>query len=687
MSTPTQDEKSPQVPGQPSKPRLEPLLQRATGVPGLFVAVYSAVGFSIYFSLGVVADRGLGLTPLIFLAAGLLFVVTTLSYVEGGAMIRERGGSSSFARHAFNELIAFIAGWAILIDYLIVAALAAISVPHYLEPISHNLSEAGWEIGIAGAVIVAACVLNMLNITGRSRERPLAFLALADIALQLAVVVVGVLAVFHPDRLTDQINLFTSPDFHDIVYASVVAMLAYAGIEAASDLAPDINVNPRDLKRIVSVGALAVPLVYAGMAAIALMAVPVVAGPNGPETALGHRYVEAPVLGIVSAYHPIWVSDAMRWLVVLVATPVLFWAVTTALLGVSRHIYTLAINRQIPSWLGKLNSRHATPQVAIAISGVIAIGLVLPTNVKLLAGLYAFGAMLAVTIAQFSILRLRITQPDRPRPFRVPLDVNWRGTQLPLPALFGGLVSALAFISVLIYHETARWVGLGWMTFGLLFYVIYRKGFEGTTLTRRVTVSERALTKQVAEVAFRNILVPVFGTKLDDDIVGTAGRLAAAEQEEAESGEEETKLDLVYVIEVPLTLPLDAELPAEIEQGARRALKRASDVAEEYADVNVSAEVVRARGVGPGIVESARRYGSEAIVVGGEPPTKIKGGAKLGGIGAAKPAEIGAATEYVLKKAPCRVLLTAPPEAAPESAPESAAETSIAERSPIADRD
>jgi APA family basic amino acid/polyamine antiporter len=657
VSEPEQAEK-------PSKPRLEPLLQRATGVPGLFVAVYSAVGFSIYFSLGVVADRGLGLTPLIFLAAGLLFVVTTLSYVEGGAMIRERGGSSSFARHAFNELIAFIAGWAILIDYLIVAALAAISVPHYLEPISHDLSEAGWEIGIAGAVIVAACVLNMLNITGRSRERPLAILALADIALQLAVVLVGVLAVFHPDRLTDQINLFTSPDFHDIVYASVVAMLAYAGIEAASDLAPDINVDPRDLKRIVSVGALAVPLVYAGMAAIALMAVPVVAGPHGPETALGHRYVEAPVLGVVSAYHPVWVSDTMRWLVVLVATPVLFWAVTTALLGVSRHIYTLAINRQIPSWLGKLNSRHATPQVAIAISGVIAIGLVLPTNVKLLAGLYAFGAMLAITIAQLSILRLRFTQPDRPRPFRVPVDVRWRGAQLPLPALFGAFISALAFISVLIYHDTARWVGLSWMTFGLLFYVIYRKGFEGTTLTKRVTVSEKALTKQVPEVAFRNILVPVFGTKLDDDIVATAGRLAAAELEEAESGEEETRLDLVYVIEVPLTLPLDAELPDEIETWAKRALKRATDVAEEYEDVKVTAEVVRARGVGAGIVESARRYNSEAIVIGGEPPTKIKGGARLGGIGAAKPAEIGAATEYVLKKAPCRVLLTAPPEAA-----------------------
>jgi APA family basic amino acid/polyamine antiporter len=650
------------------RPRLDPFLQRNLGVPGLFVAVYSAVGFSIYFALGVVADRGLGLTPLIFLAAGLLFVLTTLSYVEGGAMLRERGGSSSFARHAFNELIAFVAGWAILIDYLIVAALAAISVPHYLEPISSNLSEAGWEIGVAGAVIVAACVLNVLNITGRGRERPLAILALADIALQLAVIVVGVLAVFHPDRLTDQIDLFASPSFRDIVYSAVVAMLAYAGIEAASDLAPDIDVRPQDLKRIVSLGALAVPLVYAGMAAIALMAVPVIAGPQGPHTALGGEFVEAPVLGVVSAYHPVWVSHAMRWLVALVATPVLFWAVTTAMLGVSRHIYTLAINRQIPSWLGKLNSRHATPHVAIAISGAIAIGLVVPTDVKLLAGLYAFGAMLAITIAQLSIVRLRITEPDRPRPFRVPLDVPWRGARLPLPALFAGLVSALAFLSVLVYHDRARWVGLGWMTFGLLFYVVYRKVFEGTTLTRRVSVTEKALTKQVPEVAFRNILVPVFGSKLDDDIVATAGRLAAAEQEESGGDGEPSQLALVYVIEVPLTLPLDAELPIEVEREASRALRRASDVGEEYEDVRVTAETMRARGIGPGIVEAARSNGAEAIVIGGEPPNRIKGGAKLGGIGAAKPAEIGAATEYVLKKAPCRVLLTAPPEATPEPA-------------------
>jgi APA family basic amino acid/polyamine antiporter len=637
------------------------MLERGLGVPWLFAAAYSAVGFSIYFALGVVADRGLGLTPLIFLAAGLLFGLTTLSYVEGGAMFRERGGSSTFARHAFNELIAFIAGWAILIDYLIVIALAAISVPHYLEPIWGGFAQPGWEIGIAAGVIAAVCALNILNVTGRERGRALALLALADLALQLGVILVGALVVMHPDRLTAELHLFSDPSARDVVYAAVVAMLAYAGIEAASDLAPDIEVGKRNLKRIATLGAIAVPLIYAGMAAVALMAVPVVAGPNGPETALGNQYVENPVLGVVSAFHPGWVADTMRWMVVLVATPVLFWAANTSMLGVSRHIYTLAINRQIPSWLGKLERRRATPYVAIVICGVIALGMVIPTNVKLLAAIYAFGATLAITIAHLSIIRLRIGQPDRPRPFKIPWNIRWGNAQLPVPAILAAIVSGLAFISVLAIHETARWVGLGWMAFGLSFYVIYRKVFEGTSLTKRVSVPEHALTKQVPEIAFSNILVPVFGTKFDDDIVATAGRLAAAELEDS-GGDGESLLDVIYVIEVPLTLPLDAVLPEDREEEARRALERAREVGEEYEDVGVTTQVIRARKVGAGIVEAARRSRSQAIVIGGEPPTKIRGGAMIGGIGAAKPAEIGAATEYVLKKAPCRVLLTAPPE-------------------------
>jgi APA family basic amino acid/polyamine antiporter len=637
-------------------------LRRGLGVPWLFAAAYSAVGFSIYFALGVVAERGLGLTPLIFLVAGLLFGLTTLSYVEGSAMFRERGGSSAFARHAFNELVAFIAGWAILLDYLIVIALAAISVPHYLVPIWSGFDDHGTEILVAAAVIAGACALNILNVTGRGRQRSLAFVALGDLALQLIVIAVGIVVVMHPDRLTEGIHLFSHPDAKDIIYAAVVAMLAYAGIEAASDLAPDIEVSRRDLKRIASLGAIAVPLVYAGMAAIALMAVPVVAGPHGPETALGGQYIQDPVLGVVSAFHPHWLAEIMRWVVALIAAPVLFWAATTSMLGVSRHTYTLAVNRQIPSWLGKLERKRATPYVAITICGLIAFGLIAVTqNIKVLAGLYAFGATLAITIAHVSIIRLRITMPDKKRPFRIPWGMAWGPAELPIPALIAAFLSALAFLSVLAFHSTARWVGIGWMAFGLTFYVVYRKYVEGTSLTKRVSVGEAALTKQIPEVEFSNLLVPVFGTKLDDDIVATAGRLAAAEQEDGDV-DGESHLELVYVIEVPLSLPLDAKLPPDREAQARRALDRAREVGEEYADVQVSTEVVRARKTGVGIVEAARRANSEAIIIGGEPPSKIRGGGKYGGIGGAKPAEIGAATEYVLKKAPCRVLLTAPPE-------------------------
>jgi len=635
------------------------LLHRGLGVPWLFAVVYSAVGFSIYFSLGVVAEQGLGLTPLIFLVAGLLFVLTTLSYVEGGAMFRERGGSSTFARHAFNELIAFIAGWAILIDYLIVIALAALSVPHYLEPISGSFSNAGWEVGVGGAVIAAVCVLNVLDVSGRRFRRGLAALALADLAIQVAVIVVGVIVVWHPDRLTDHLDLFTTPSLRDAVYATVIATLAYAGIEAASNLAPDLDFEPRDLKRIVSVGAVTVPLTYAGMAAVALMAVPVVSGPEGLHTALGGRFIEAPVLGVVSAFHPGWLADAMRWAVMLVAVPVLIWAADTSMLGVSRHIYTLAINRQIPSWLCKLGRVHSTPYIAIVGSGLIAFGLLVPTNVRLLAGIFAFGSMLAITIAHLSIVRLRMIEPARERPFRIPLNVSWHGAQLPLPAIFAAVASSLALLSVIAFHAGARWVGGGWMLFGLFGYVIYRVGVEGTSLTKRVSVTAEALTKQDVDVEYASILVPVFGTKLDDDIIATAGRLAESEDEDGDGVG--TTMSIVYVVEVPLSLPLNAPLPREKAEQARKVLGRAEDVGGEYASVDVKTEVVPARSVGEGILRRARELDVEMIVMGGEPPSRIKGGAIYGGIGAPRPAEVGEGTQYVLKKAPCRVLLTAPP--------------------------
>ena len=634
-------------------------LRRLLGVPFLFTAASSAIGFSIYFAIGVVAERGLGLTPVIFLVAGLLFALTALTYVEGGAMFRERGGSSLFARHAFNELISFIAGWAILIDYLIVIAAAAITVPHYLTPVSGTLDGGVEELAAAGVVIALAAVLNIVNVTGRTRQIRLVFVALADLVLQLAVIVVGVIVVWNPDLLTAQLDLFTTPSFEDIVYSAVIATIAYAGIEAASDLTPDLEFEPDDLKRVLSVGTLLVPLLYAGVSAVALMALPVQAGPGGPETALAGAEIEAPVLGVVQSFDPAWLADVMQWAVVLIAVPVLFWAANTSMLGVSRHVYVLATNRQIPSWAGKLHPDHSTPYVAIAIAALLALGLAIPGDIRFLAQVYAFGALLAITIAHLSILRLRATDPERERPYRVPFNVRVGAVELPLPAIFAGAVSGLALFSVFLFHQKALVVGGGWMAFGLLFYVFYRVVVEGTSLTQRVTVPEFSLKKQAPQIQYSSILVPVFGTDLDDDIVGTAGRLADAEVKE---DADPPHLRVVYVAELPLTVPLDSPLPKGERERAEGALERAREVGDEYENVEVTTNLLPVRSAGAGIVSEAREVGAEMIVMGAEPPTKIRGGAILGGIGAARPDEIGPVTEYVLKKAPCRVLITAPPE-------------------------
>ena len=264
-----------------------------------------------------------------------------------------------------------------------------------------------------------------------------------------------------------------------------------------------------------------------------------------------------------------------------------------------------------------------------------------------------------MTIAQISIVRLRVIEPDLERPYRVPWNVRIGSHELPLPAIAGALISGLAWISVFLLHRTAVYVGGGWMLFGLVFYVIYRRYVEGTPLTRRVQVPEASLKKQQTEVEFSTILVPVFGTGLDDDIVSTAGRLADAE---VEKGERPPRLEIVYVAELPLTVPLDSPLPKEIRAGAERALDRAREVGGEYENVEVTTKLVPARSIGSGIIEEARDKAVEVIVMGGEPPTRIRGGAVLGGIGGARPEEIGEVTEYVLKRAPCRVLLTAPPE-------------------------
>jgi APA family basic amino acid/polyamine antiporter len=334
-------------------------------------------------------------------------------------------------------------------------------------------------------------------------------------------------------------------------------------------------------------------------------------------------------------------------------------ACNAALLGLSRVGYSLALNRQVPSAIGRLHGRYHTPWVVITAGAVLAIVLVIPDDLEFLGSLCALGATLAFTIAHTSVVWLRKREPDRDRPFRMPLNVRARGVDWPVPAIAGALVSAAAFVSVMLSHGGARLVGLVWMGGGLALYVVYRLS-QDKPLTKRITVPEATLTRSGRpEAEYGSILVPILGTSLDDDIMQTAGRLAA--EEGADEGEGGAVIEALWVFEIPLSRPIDAPVPEADLRRARQALHRAKLVGEEYAGVEVATATTRARKVGEGIVHEAERRGVEAIVLAAEEPTAIRGGVLLGGKEGLRDNFLGEATKYVVTKAPCRIVLTAPP--------------------------
>jgi APA family basic amino acid/polyamine antiporter len=632
---------------------IEGRLSRVVGTPAIYAIAVSAIGASIYITLGIVADRALALTPLAYVAAGIFFVVTMLTYVEANSLHPERGGASTFARYAFDELWSFIAGWGIALDYLIVMALCAFAIPDYLAAFWGHAGDVGVEHAIAGCVIAWAVLVNLRGLRADELGLVLRF-GVVNVLVLLAVIAVGVASVWDWSAITEGVELGEHPEWDDLAFGAVIAGLALTGLEAASGVAGEIRPNRKQMSRVIGVSSATAFMILIGVSLVSLMALPVVGG----VTPLGEELHEAPVLGVVSSYD--WFDDTLRYVIGATAAIVLIQAITANMMGVSRLAYSLATNRQIPSAIGRLDPKRSTPWVAITVCGVLAFALVLTSDLDFLAGTFAFGATLAFAIAHASVIRLRFREATARRPYRMPFSVKVGGGSIPLPALLGFVMAVAAWVSVVILHEGARYAGGTWLIGGLLLYVIYRRG-QDKPLRKRFTIPATVLQERgSSDIEFGSILVPVFGGPLDDDIVGTAGRLAAEEAAEGEGG---TVIEAIYVLEIPMSLPIDARVPDEQIVAAKAALRRAKEVGEEYEGVEVAPATARARSIGAGIVEEARRRGVEAIVLAAEEPTRMRGGALLGGRGGPRDRYVGEMTRYVVEKAPCRVILTAPPAA------------------------
>jgi APA family basic amino acid/polyamine antiporter len=613
------------------------------GTPALFATAYGNVGSSIYYALGLVAGIALGLTPLVFVISGLIFAATAATYAEGTVRYPEAGGSSSFARHAFNELVSFVAAWAQMLNYIITIAISAFFVPHYLSIFWGPLRENPWDIVGGVAVVVFLVVLNIIGI--REAARLNIFLAVVDFATQLLLVIIGFALVFSPHIISTNVHWGVAPTWREFFLAIPIAMIAYTGIETVSNLAEEARDPPRDIPRSIQWVAGAVFAIYLTLPLIALSALPVEKTKTGFQTLLGlppdkGGFENDPVLGLVEhlGLHGQVLHAAKIYVGILAAT-ILFIATNAGVIGASRITYAMATYRQLPEVFRRLHPRFKTPWLSLVVfAGVLSIAVLLPGQTAFLGDMYAFGAMLSFTIAHLAVIALRVRAGRDDEGFKARPNLRARGIDWPLFALFGAFGTGIAWLVVVVQRTGPRWAGLGWLAVGLIGYVIYRRLVLRASLTE--TLRAPVIIGKAIALEYRNILVPVKPGRASEEAIDVACRLAA---------DRGASLGAVSVVVVPLELPLDSRLEEE-EQRAYEALDAAAAIAELYG-VTATERLIRARHAGRAIVDEAVRRHSEIIVMGAPRATRGRG-------------VFSDAVDFVLKHAPCRVMVVAGQKAA-----------------------
>jgi APA family basic amino acid/polyamine antiporter len=622
-------------------------LQRVLGVNALFSTAYGNVGSSIYYALGLVASFALGLTPVVFVITGFIFYLTAATYAEATAMYPEAGGSSSFARHAFNELASFFAAWAQMLNYTITIAISAFFVPHYLGGVSHvdALRHAPGDIFFSIGLII---LLSIVNVRGVKESAGVNIgLAVVDFLTQLLLVAVGLFLVFSPSTLIDNVSFGIAPTWKDFFVAIPVGMIAYTGIETISNMAEEAKDEEKTIPAAINRVVIAVFAIYSLLPMVALSALPVTQNASGEYvTQLGLTedqggYAGDPVLGVVKGFDLGFLQGPTEVYVGILAATILLIASNAGIIGVSRLVYSMGIHRQMPDRMRQLHPKYGTPYIGILIFGAIACVAVIPGKADFLGNMYAFGAMLSFTVAHVAVVKLRLTQPDARRPWSGPGNLRLKGGRsLPLFAVFGGAFTFLAFLVVTALHVDVAIAGFGWLALGMAIYPLYRRrqGLDLTTTTK--VAIQRPVLEHEAE--YESVLVVLdAGQPYSKGAVATAAKLAARRRR---------GIHVLVYIAVPQSSPIDASLP-EAEAAAETIIEQAR--LQGGRRVTGHVEKVRAGGAGRMIVQEARELRAQAVVA----PLPPRTGGTL----------FGKTLETVLAERPCRVIIQSDPVKGPIS--------------------
>ena len=445
-------------------------LRRILGVPALFSAGYGNVGSSIYYALGIVALVAMGATPVVLGVAGILFIFTALTYAEGTAMLPEAGGSASFARHGFNDVAGFTAGWALMLSYIVTISISAFTIPPYLgyfwepfkdSPVIGTVASMGIVVFLMAINVIGVRETSIVNIGA----------AILDIATQVSLVIIGFVLIFSPAVLWHRI-IDNWPTAENFVLGIALATIAYTGIETMSQLAEETKQPEKRVPQALILMIAAVLVIFAGISLVSLSAM-------SPEE-LASEWSRDPVAGIAASLPLALLRDILKPLIAILAGTILLIATNAGIMGISRLAFSLGSHRLEPVVLSRVHHKFKTPYISIILFGTVALLMLVPgffaANVFANMGaLYAFGSLLAFMFAHASILSLRVRKPELPRPFKLRWNLRIKGRELPISAILGLVATATIWLIILITQPYSRWIGIVWMVVGFIIYYLYRR--------------------------------------------------------------------------------------------------------------------------------------------------------------------------------------------------------------------
>jgi len=505
--------------------RLKPYrLRRVLGIPGLFGIGYGHVGSSIYYALGVIAVVALGATPIALGIAGVLYVLNAVSYTEGSSMITEGGGSSAYARLAFNDLVGFISAWALMLSYIAIVAIAAYTIPPYLSYFWPALSQPIAGTLMSMGVIVVLIFINFIGIGEISSVNVI--IVTIDIIALIVLIILGLLVLMIPNPGLLFEHMFGAgnwPSVENLIFGVAVAALCFTGVESIAQHSEETRQPEKKVPQTYIIMVITMLILFAGVTLIALTAMTPQELGILPGGEIG-RWARSPVAGIADAIsesikqvdilnridpgsagnvsRPVLttVGNLLPGFVAVLATAILLMATNTGILSISRLTYNLSKNKQLPATLNRIHYRFRTPYLSVVLFGALALifliqGFTSPRLFIDMAALYVFGSLLVFALAHASIIRLRQTKPELPRPIKIWGNVVIGGQRFPVTAILGLVLTSVIWLVVMISRPYAFWGGLTWLVVGFMIYFIYRKS-QHLSLTVTGNKKTEALQKK-----------------------------------------------------------------------------------------------------------------------------------------------------------------------------------------------